>query len=897
MDIKRMLTRGGQVFAAEIIDGTEQYKVFVESLENSVILPELIKSGWELVSLPFTLKRNGMTLDKLPKMEYSPDREEEMEMYDLLGTQLTIDEKRAYLSEDKVETINSTTGKYTIETREEFLKYIDAVVGQGLEEDFLPINYFVHPNALFSLEEYKDPKNGMYVQKLTDRRKLSMMQFEHLRDWALANGLKSDFKPIDFLSFYFQWGLCGLRTGVTSKKIVQHYALTGVTGFGTESMPFLHEFALIDRNQKIYTTPGTENYKPMSDVTAVMLSQQLTGNETAVIKTISQTTEAVEEWDTIETSIKISVRDIFLGTTRLMSLAVMGKFGYVYPMYWNPSMEEEMNNDMFLRAIAKDFIDRRKLKVEVSSYLALLESGCSPLAALIYMRKRYTSSEEELGVEKPAPVSVDTIIKFLNGEDIDENEESILIDIRDGVINIGATRAGKAEDAAALGDHLYTQLYCINKILNIPAKEIYDELSDYENSKLWKDGTMYFTDGTITVPVDANRIVRTYQGYMSDIKRYRREQAATASELIWVKEAARELGPESAKRHVAVKGYTVYVNPKVERILSAIEDEYKAYLEEHIANPMQMRKYMDDSRLVAINALFTGAIGGTYSYPEEISRKMFRVSKEDQELYKSVVIGPKVDTTICIADNAVFNDNLTSWHWYCANAVITPYEVRPRFGQLVKETSLCAVWGNNEGKPIYEELKDRGFVKKGDQSWSALALQKPIVQERGFLDITLSQYYENAISEQKEYDHKKAYKAPTHPMDLIYGNKEAAEDEEDDEPAKEGEEYKFKVGKVASLEYVEMKPKEEVQQYKPIQQYLHMTAEDFYQTNGALTIPKSEGREPIDVVDSYTMCCQGKTVRPGDVAGLSPYKYQVSHMYGRKYMIRDTNGKYWTVRA
>lgn len=896
MDIKRMLTRGGQVFAAEIVDGQEQYKVFVESLENNVILPELIKSGWELVSLPFTLKRNGMTLDKLPRMEYSPDREEEMEMYDLLGTQLTVEEKRAYLSEDKVETINNTTGKYTIETREEFLEYIDTVVGKGKEEDFLPINYFVHPNALFSLEEYKDPKNGMYVQKLTDRRNLSMMQFNNLRDWALANGLKSDFKPIDFLSFYFQWGLCGLRVSVLSKKIEQHYALTGVTGFGMESMPYLHEFALIDRNQKIYTTPGTENYKPLNNVSAVMLSQGLHGKETAVIKTVSQTTEAVEEWNTIETSIKISVRDIFLGNTRLMSLAVMGKFGYIYPMCWNPSMTEEMNNDMFLRAIAQDFIDRRKLKVEVSSYLALLESGCSPLAALIYMRSRYTSSEEELGVEKQPQTSVDTIVKFLNGEEIDESEESILIDIKEGVMNIGATRAGKAEDAAALGDHLYTQLYCINKILNIPAKQIYDELSNYENSELWRDGTMYFTDGTITVPVDANRIVRTYQGYIADIKRYRREQAATASELIWVKEVARELGPESAKRHVAVKGYTVYVNPKVERILSAIEDDYKAYLKQYVANPMKMARYMDDSRLVAINTLFTGALTGMYTYPEEISRRLFRVSKEDRELYKSVVIGPKVDTTICIADNAVYNDEATSWHWYCANAVITPYEVRPRFGQLVKETSLCAVWENTEGSPIFAELKKRGFVKEGDPSWSLLALQKPIVPDRGFLDLTLSQYYENAVSEQREYDHTKAYKAPTHPVDMIYGNKEAA-DEEEDEPAREGEEYKFKVGKVATLEYEEMTPKEEVPLYKPIQQYMQMTAEDFYQTGGDLTMPKSEGREPIDVVDDYTMCCKGKTVRPGDVAGLSPEKYQVSHMYGRKYMIRDTNEKYWTVRA
>ena len=36
MDVKRLLTRGGQVFAAEIIDNTEVYKVFIEALETYV---------------------------------------------------------------------------------------------------------------------------------------------------------------------------------------------------------------------------------------------------------------------------------------------------------------------------------------------------------------------------------------------------------------------------------------------------------------------------------------------------------------------------------------------------------------------------------------------------------------------------------------------------------------------------------------------------------------------------------------------------------------------------------------------------------------------------------------------------------------------------------------------
>ena len=68
MDVKRLLTRGGKPFAAEIVDGTENYMVFLEALGNSVILPELIKSGWKLTALPLSLSKNGTALMDLPKI-------------------------------------------------------------------------------------------------------------------------------------------------------------------------------------------------------------------------------------------------------------------------------------------------------------------------------------------------------------------------------------------------------------------------------------------------------------------------------------------------------------------------------------------------------------------------------------------------------------------------------------------------------------------------------------------------------------------------------------------------------------------------------------------------------------------------------------------------------------
>ena len=119
MDIKRLLTRGGQPFAAEIVDGTETYMAFLEALGNDVILPELIKSGWKLTALPLSLSKNGTALMDLPRMEYSPSIQEEQDMYDMIGTEMPLEERKKLLSTEEVKTVSMATGSYTIQTREE----------------------------------------------------------------------------------------------------------------------------------------------------------------------------------------------------------------------------------------------------------------------------------------------------------------------------------------------------------------------------------------------------------------------------------------------------------------------------------------------------------------------------------------------------------------------------------------------------------------------------------------------------------------------------------------------------------------------------------------------------------------------------------------------------------
>ena len=264
MDIKRLLTRGGQPFAAEIADGTETYNVFLESLGNSVILPELIKSGWSLTSLtiPPSLSKNGITLEQLPQMEYTPSVDEEMEMYKCMGTPMPIEERRPLLSNDVVQCVKAPDGRYVINTREDFIAYLESIEAVRPDTDVLPINYFVHPNALFSWEEFKAPENRRWVTIMDDRRQFTIAQFLKLRDWAIAQGLRKDFTPNELLSFYFQWGIDGLHLQVLNKrteKTATMHDMYESWGEGSARAAQLFDFCLMDKECREYRKRVTEH--------------------------------------------------------------------------------------------------------------------------------------------------------------------------------------------------------------------------------------------------------------------------------------------------------------------------------------------------------------------------------------------------------------------------------------------------------------------------------------------------------------------------------------------------------------------------------------------------------------------------------------------------------------
>lgn len=891
MEIKRLLTRGGIPFAAEIVDGTEQYKVFIESLGNTVILPELIKSGWKLVALPLSLMKNGVALEDLPKIEYSPSVAEEQDMYDLMGIEMSMEERKKLLVTTELRVEKLPTGSYTINTREEFLSYLENTVERRMPEEFLPINYFVHPAALFTWKEYTDPENKKWVDLLTRRRVLSYPQFVGLRSWALRNGLKPDFTAADFVSYYFQWGICGLNTPILSRSRRESSIMRDLVYSNldvTKRVPTMKAYGLIDRFQNEYRAPGTERYTLSNSNNALRASQLLTDNRVAVVPIQTPVYEVIEEWETADINISFGARYLMLGGLRLNSITVEGTCGFLSNHLWNPAKRKEMNDDMFLHAMAEEFIEKRKCPYDVSSYKALCESGCSPFSALIYMK-------DVLGLDKRDPLQTDEqvmvtqadIYNFLCNEPVASEVANIITDIMEGVTNIDQVQAGMRADMNRSADNLYAQLYCAYHVLNVPLKTIYNEITNFAGNE-----PLTFTDGKVVLEIDSSPIDAAYKGFLADKAAYRKTQAEKADNFLWVDTVARELGPESANRHIAVYGYTAARNKNVTACLYNLKSVFESKVESEIADPRMRSAYLDFGDMFAVNAFFTSALYGYYTFPAEITKEVVRIPENERSYYRAQLKGPVIEDTVSIADDAVYPSFNGDWKWYCVNAVVQPTKVTPRRNFTIRETSLVAVWNDYSGLPVYNELLQRGLVRPNEMCWSYTYGTSPIytvaTAGRG-----LRTYYINASTALDEYDRTLRFVGVPHLLETAYPYFQ--QEMLDVGPAAATEEYKFKVGKGAYLTYKEEAPEQRTDT-RTLYKYTKLSAEDFYFTGGDVTFPTPTGKKPFSVIYG-SLYADGKEIRPADVENLDTDLYPITHICGRRYLLCDVLGTYWIVEV
>ena len=307
--------------------------------------------------------------------------------------------------------------------------------------------------------------------------------------------------------------------------------------------------------------------------------------------------------------------------------------------------------------MAADFIEMRKVKADVSSYRALCEVGCSPLSALVYMKDVLELDKADpLATDEEVLVTTNDIVNYLRGNTVPVEVQNVIEGLMDGSQNIDAVQAGITNDASQNADKLYTMLYCANHILNIPAKDIYAAISKFDGSE-----PLSFTNGEITLRIPSEPIDAAYRGFKADKAAYRKAQVEKADNFMWVDTVARELGPESATRHVGVRCYTAHLTSRMKDELAGLQNVFIKKVEDEVYDPRLKSSYKDYARLFAVGALFSGALRGFYTFPKEVDSTVVRVTPEQKASWRKCIEGPFVDDTVSISDDAVYFDFAGDW--------------------------------------------------------------------------------------------------------------------------------------------------------------------------------------------------------------------------------------------
>lgn len=219
MEIIKNLLQSGTRVGVMVEDGGEIYPIPLDGLKSENAYNELKNSGYALTDavMPEYMK-NGEPISSYPSEEWTPTDDESMIFFNYLAQYPPMPMKDLYAKlEIKSAAIKFREGKYTINTREEFEKYISSIVSGTSDDDFMPVNYFVAPEARYTVEEAF--KESSKLLTLAKRRHYSSARFEKFKDFICKDKGVTDITPTALIDAYMEWGLDGIQCTVIDKSV------------------------------------------------------------------------------------------------------------------------------------------------------------------------------------------------------------------------------------------------------------------------------------------------------------------------------------------------------------------------------------------------------------------------------------------------------------------------------------------------------------------------------------------------------------------------------------------------------------------------------------------------------------------------------------------------------
>ena len=172
---------------------------------------------------------------------------------------------------------------YEINTRKELEQYLDEMSRMMFQAVFStdnrPLNSFVHPDALFTLEELdSDPKVKRYFDVIMKRHQMrNYSSYQWLVQWLCDKGVLNTLTPstAEFLSAYYAWGPEGLKDKCTNFELKMN--VDGVFAFikdplvNTNPMTYIAEnrvakVTVVDPREGIHYLKTHEQMSQISDV-------------------------------------------------------------------------------------------------------------------------------------------------------------------------------------------------------------------------------------------------------------------------------------------------------------------------------------------------------------------------------------------------------------------------------------------------------------------------------------------------------------------------------------------------------------------------------------------------------------------------------------------------------
>ncbi len=921
MDIKKRLKTpySDEVDAVLLNDEGEEYPVFLESLHNTIIFPMLIESGYVLEELPYGFIRDGVSMKDLPVEKFKPAEDVEERMYNSIGAKVPMEEINKH--------VHATVSKfpiprtnYTIFTREDFLSYLKATKVAQTEDDFMPLNYFVAPEARFTIQEWSDPVNLEYVHLIDERRKMSLSKFTNLIKALRQINLPATYTAMDVIDSYFSWGMDGLRFDILNRR--RESRAFRLVPNRTVNAPMINKtFGFVDGSRNVFVPNHLRNIQwRLANKDPKFLDTITAGLRPNDVVLVGFTAGAKQDVTTLEGenfNIRYSCDTVIMQLQTYPTILVQSPVStheYLDLELALPNNKEALYEHCTMEALSRMVYDYRKPVVRVSSYDALTVAGCNPRTVLDYIITKYDMSKEiKAGTEDAAPqildYDIDTYLK--DAKDLQDDVRSFLDDVVDGVFNIDNIEKGKQVEASVNTSSVYQEIFALHYVLGISFQEMYDKF----RSITPEIKEIVFDNGTHNYRMDVTPLNYSLNGYKRDLTSYDLQNSRDCTFFTFVTLIAREVGDERARRHVGIEFYLV--NKKyapVKAVLQDLENKYSNRVSTMIPDVTAQAKQMRLVHMFSLSRYFEIVFKGTVTWPKVIGGEVETIPAETVNTCRRY-LERKIEniTAYCAFTAQTATSRSLTFNAYCTNAYITPEYVIPRSEAPIREIPFFTAWFDwqTQQPGIWQALVQANVIKPDFVPWERRYISEQFVQ-REMLQLdaadSLIYYYNHANEELKSYPADKDFISVTHPVEYMFPGLQDELDRmnsmatlpvprQGDPVIRLGVTHDIKKSDYSD-KLLPSEPVVKADTYiRPFQGFDAMTV---------MTVDNVLDKMPTQVNDSLTVMELSDSVYVPDIGEVIHYtriteldkeKYGIRHICDRNYLFRATDGKVWEVRV